>query len=114
MALKVSLDCYSQNELAGIVGKFPIRHLISQGALISRKRCLGSQRIPFVACRDLTRPALESREAVCAPFVAADAVMGEEQAIRIITFFDRRQTIEIWAPIGLFPVRIEIVGFGQV
>ena len=37
-------------------------------------------------------PALEPREAVCAPFVAADAVMGEEQAVRIIAFFDSRQT----------------------
>ena len=53
-------------------------------------------------------------ETVGAPFVAAHAMMGEEQTFRIAAFLDRCQAIEIRSPIAVFPVRIEEIGFRDV
>src|SRR5713226_7845839 len=54
------------------------------------------------------------RKSVGAPFVAADAMMGKEQAVRIVALLDRSQAIEVRAPIGLLPVGLEEVRLRQI
>src|SRR5215469_3087644 len=57
---------------------------------------------------------LESGEAVGAPFLAADAVMHEEQPPGIIFLFQLLQPRVVGAPIGALPVVFEKAALGDV
>ena len=48
-----------------------------------------------------------AREAILAPVFAADAVMHEEQARRIVTPLDLQQALVIRPPIRALPLRLE-------
>ena len=52
---------------------------------------------------------LRARETVRAPRLTADAMVDHEQAIRIVTAFDIRETPVIRTPERPLPVRLEIV-----
>ena len=53
-------------------------------------------------------------EPVRAPVFAADAVMEEEEAIRIVFVLDRAKPRVVLAPEGVLPVRLEEIGFPDV
>src|SRR5205809_651031 len=70
------------------------------------------------SCQDTITSSLstrgKARESVGAPVFAADAVVHEEEAIRIVFVLDRAQLRVIPAPERLLPARIEVVALRDI
>src|SRR4029077_12378613 len=63
----------------------------------------------------LCRPCLtEAGEAVGAPLFRADSVVHEEQAVRVVSPLDWLQAWLVVAEVGLLPVPVEVIAFGDV
>ena len=56
----------------------------------------------------------EPREAIGAPFFAADAVVDEEKSRRIVFLLYREQPRIVWAPIGALPFALKEAAFRDV
>ena len=53
-------------------------------------------------------------EAVGRPLFRADAVVHEEEPVRIVLLFDLRQTPVVIAPVGTLEIRVDEVALGDI
>src|ERR1700677_37312 len=52
---------------------------------------------------------VQTRESIGAPVLAADPVMEEEEAVRIVFILDREKPCVVFAPERLLPMRLEVI-----
>src|SRR6476469_6655168 len=57
---------------------------------------------------------VQARESIRTPILAANAMMEEEEPVRVVFAFDREEAVVVLAPERLLPMRLEIVGFPDV
>src|SRR5580704_18659655 len=64
--------------------------------------------------RQRSEASVQSRESICAPVFAADAMVEEEEPIGIVFSLDREKPGVVFAPESLLPMRLEVICFPHI